>query len=121
MGGGTDIGNALVAARKEIQSPRDATVVLISDLFDGGLPGVMYAHLQAMLDSGTNVVALLALGQEGAVEYDQTAASRCLDMGIPTFACGMDQFPEMMSRALAGDDVLSWWKNDRSQQRDSSN
>ncbi|MCF8238353.1 MAG: VWA domain-containing protein [Saprospiraceae bacterium] len=119
LGGGTDIGNALAAARKEIQSPRDATVVLISDLFDGGLSGVMFGHIQAMLDSGTNVVALLALGQEGAVEYDQTAANRLLQMGIPAFACGMDQFPELMSRALAGDDVLTWWKQVRSKVSDS--
>ncbi len=114
LGGGTDIGNALAAGRREIQSPRDATVVLISDLFDGGLPGVMEAHLQAMVDSGTRVVTLLALGQEGAVEYDQKAASRLVRMGIPAFACGLEQFPDLMSRALAGEDLLDWWKHHRS-------
>lgn len=110
LGGGTDIGNALAAARKEIQSPKDAVVVLISDLYEGGMPGMMYTHFQALLESGSKVVTLLALGQEGAEEYDQTAARRLHSMGIPAFACGLDQFPDMMSLALAGEDVFSWWK-----------
>lgn len=110
LGGGTDIGNALAAARKEIQSPSEAVVVLISDLFEGGMPEIMYTHFQALNDSGVRVVALLALGQEGAVEYDKTAAQRLHQMNIPAFACGLEQFPEMMSLALAGEDVFTWWR-----------
>ena len=109
LGGGTDIGNALSFARKQIQSPADTTLVLISDLYDGGIPAVLHAQLKSLTDSGVNMVTLLALGPQGAPEFDRDNASRMNSMGIPAFACGLDLFPELMSRALAGEDIQHWW------------
>ncbi|MFF4649479.1 VWA domain-containing protein [Streptomyces sp. NPDC001380] len=100
LGGGTDIGRALAYCRSRITRPADTVVVLVSDLHDGGARGEALRRVAAMKTAGVRVVALLALSDEGAPEYDREHAAGLAALGVPVFACTPDRFPEVMAAAL---------------------
>ena len=97
LGGGTDIHKALQYARNIIEHPADTTLVLISDLFEGGSSSGMLNTLQEMQKLGVNIMALLALSDEGAPAYDHQHAAALAGMGIKAAACTPDQFPGLLA------------------------
>ncbi|MFJ7901161.1 VWA domain-containing protein [Streptomyces sp. NPDC096198] len=97
LGGGTDINRALAYCQSRITRPADTVVVLISDLYEGGIRDEMLKRVAAMKASGVQFVALLALSDEGAPAYDREHAA---GLGAPAFACTPDLFPEVMAAAL---------------------
>ncbi|MBY0573928.1 MAG: VWA domain-containing protein [Undibacterium sp.] len=108
LGGGTDINSALAYCQGLIQRPQDTIFVLISDLYEGGNANQMLARAQALVDSGVQVIALLALDDQGAPGYDRHHASVMASMGIPCFACTPDQFPTLMAMAIQKQDIAAW-------------
>ncbi|MDT3396261.1 VWA domain-containing protein [Streptomyces sp. B1866] len=100
LGGGTDINRALAYCQSRITRPADTVVVLISDLFEGGIREEMLRRVAAMKASGVEFVALLALSDEGAPAYDREHAAELAALGAPAFACTPDLFPEVMAAAL---------------------
>ncbi|CAM5454389.1 VWA domain-containing protein [Streptomyces canarius] len=100
LGGGTDINRALAYCQARITRPAETVVVLISDLFEGGIRQEMLKRVAAMKASGTQFVALLALSDEGAPAYDRDHAAALAALGAPAFACTPDLFPEVMAAAL---------------------
>ncbi|MEU6057598.1 VWA domain-containing protein [Streptomyces sp. NPDC047097] len=102
LGGGTDINRALAYCQSRITRPADTVVVLISDLFEGGIRDGMLKRVAAMQASGVRFVALLALSDEGAPAYDRAHAAALAALGAPAFACTPDLFPEVMAAAIEG-------------------
>ncbi|MFE7411763.1 vWA domain-containing protein [Streptomyces laurentii] len=100
LGGGTDINRALAYCQSRITRPADTVVVLISDLYEGGIRDEMLKRVAAMKASGVRFVALLALSDEGAPGYDREHAAALAQLGVPAFACTPDLFPEVMAAAL---------------------
>ncbi|MEV6163713.1 VWA domain-containing protein [Streptomyces sp. NPDC052052] len=100
LGGGTDINRALAHCQSKITRPADTIVVLISDLFEGGIRDEMLKRVAAMKTSGVQFVTLLALSDEGAPAYDRDHAAALGALGIPAFACTPDLFPEVMAAAI---------------------
>ncbi|MET7759484.1 VWA domain-containing protein [Streptomyces sp. NPDC005389] len=100
LGGGTDINRALAHCQSKITRPADTVVVLISDLYEGGIRDEMLKRVAAMKASGVQFVALLALSDEGAPAYDRDHAAALAALGAPAFACTPDLFPEIMAAAL---------------------
>ncbi|MEU3691646.1 VWA domain-containing protein [Streptomyces narbonensis] len=100
LGGGTDINRALAHCQARIGRPADTVVVLISDLYEGGIRDEMLKRVAAMKASGVQFVALLALSDEGAPAYDRDHAAALAALGVPAFACTPDLFPEIMAAAL---------------------
>ncbi len=100
LGGGTDINRALAYCQAQITRPAETVVVLISDLFEGGIRQEMLKRVAAMKASGVQFVALLALSDEGAPAYDRDHAAALAALGAPAFACTPDLFPEVMAAAL---------------------
>lgn len=100
LGGGTDINRALAYCQARITRPADTVVVLISDLYEGGIRDRMLERVAAMRDAGVEFVALLALSDEGAPAYDREHAAALAALGVPAFACTPDLFPEVMAAAL---------------------
>ncbi len=101
LGGGTDINRALAYCQTLISRPADTIVVLISDLFEGGIRHEMLKRVAAMKASGTQFVALLALSDEGVPAYDHEHAAALAALGVPAFACTPDLFPDVMAAAIA--------------------
>ncbi|MFH9722735.1 VWA domain-containing protein [Streptomyces sp. NPDC017254] len=100
LGGGTDINRALAHCQSRITRPADTVVVLISDLYEGGIRDEMLKRVAAMKASGVQFVALLALSDEGTPAYDRDHAAALAALGTPAFACTPDLFPEVMAAAL---------------------
>ena len=55
LGGGTDIGGALGYCRRLVTRPRDTVLLLVSDLFEGGNPGVMRTRVAELVRDGVTV------------------------------------------------------------------
>ncbi|MGX2996840.1 vWA domain-containing protein [Streptomyces sp. JNUCC 64] len=102
LGGGTDIGRALAHCQRHVTRPADTVLVLISDLYDGGVREETLRRAAAITASGTRLVVLLALSDEGAPAYDHENAAAFAALGAPAFACTPDLFPEVMAAALEG-------------------
>ncbi|MDX2648907.1 VWA domain-containing protein [Streptomyces sp. PA03-1a] len=100
LGGGTDINRALAYCQSLITRPAETVVVLVSDLYEGGIRDGMLKRVAAMKASGVQFVALLALSDEGAPSYDREHAAALAELGAPAFACTPDLFPEVMAAAI---------------------
>jgi Mg-chelatase subunit ChlD len=108
LGGGTDIAQALAYCQQIILRPAQTIVVLISDLFEGGDAEELLLRAAALKQSGVNVCCLLALSDQGTPVYDHDHAQAFTALGVPTFACTPDLFPEMMAAAIMRQDLSSW-------------
>ena len=105
LGGGTDINRALAYGESLITRPRETIVVLISDLYEGGVREEMLRRVSAIAASGVQVIVLLALSDEGAPDYDKDNAAALAALGVPAFACTPDLFPELMAAAIERRDL----------------
>ncbi|MEU6235862.1 VWA domain-containing protein [Kitasatospora sp. NPDC047058] len=100
LGGGTDINRALAYCQSRITRPSETIVVLISDLYEGGIRDGMLKRVAAMKAAGVRFIALLALSDEGAPAYDHAHAAALAALGAPAFACTPDAFPDVMAAAI---------------------
>ncbi len=108
LGGGTDVANALLYVRRQIQYPNQSLLVIISDLYEGGDRRQMLHHFRSLVLSGVRVICLLALSDKGVPDFDTDNARELANMGIPAFACTPQHFPDLIAAALNGQDLFSW-------------
>jgi len=108
LGGGTDINGAIGYCQSIIREPRNTILVLISDLYEGGVEGGLLRRAMELVDSGVQFVTLLALSDEGAPAYDHALAAKLAALGVPSFACTPDAFPGLMAAAIRRDDIAAW-------------
>ena len=108
LGGGTDINRALGYCQTLVTRPAQTVFVLVTDLYEGGNADEMIRRAAAIVASGVRMVCLLALNDTGAPSYDSRNAARLAALGIPTFACTPDLFPELMATALQKRDLGAW-------------
>jgi Mg-chelatase subunit ChlD len=108
LGGGTDINQALAYCQSLVERPVDTILVLISDLYEGGIAEEMLRRASAIVGSGTTMIALLALSDSGRPSYDASHAAALAGIGVPAFACTPDQFPDLMAAAIERRDITTW-------------
>lgn len=108
LGGGTDINRALGYCQGLVRQPHDTILILISDLFEGGNQQEMLKRAATLAASGMQMIALLALCDDGAPGYDHNVASAFAGLGIPAFACTPDLFPELIATAISRSDISQW-------------
>ncbi|MDI2035675.1 VWA domain-containing protein [Paenarthrobacter nitroguajacolicus] len=108
LGGGTDINRALAYCQGQITKPAETILVLISDLYEGGIAEEMLRRAASIVDGGTTMIALLALSDSGHPSFDSGHAAALAGIGVPAFACTPDLFPDMMAAAIERRDVGEW-------------
>lgn len=108
LGGGTDINRAVGYCQGFITQPHNTILVLISDLYEGGVAEELLRRAAALIGSGVQFITLLALSDEGAPSYDAALAQRLAGLGVPSFACTPDQFPDLMAAAIERRDIAQW-------------
>lgn len=108
LGGGTDIHRAVSYCQSLIREPHNAIMVLISDLYEGGVEERLLARARELVDAGVQFITLLALSDEGRPSYDKALAAKLAALGVPSFACTPDAFPGLMAAAIRRDDVAQW-------------
>jgi hypothetical protein len=108
LGGGTDINKALTYCQEIVSKPDDTILVLITDLYEGGNAPEMHRRTKELVDSGVQVICLLALDDNGSPSYDKNHANQFSEIGIPVFACTPDMFPDLMAAAIKKADLKKW-------------
>jgi uncharacterized protein with von Willebrand factor type A (vWA) domain len=108
LGGGTDINSAVGYVETLITRPNETILVLISDLFEGGNQTQLKKKLLRLKGMGVNLIALLALNDDGAPAFNPDLAAFMAQIDAPAFACTPDQFPEVMALALNQGDIAGW-------------
>ena len=108
LGGGTDINRAVGYCQTLVREPRNTIMVLISDLYEGGVEKNLLQRASELVQSGVQFITLLALSDEGAPAYDHQLAAKLAALGVPSFACSPDQLPALMAAAIRREDVGLW-------------
>jgi hypothetical protein len=108
LGGGTDINRALGYCQTLIRQPTETILVLVSDLYEGGDRAEMLKRVASLASSGVQMIALLALNDDGAPSFDHDVAGKFAGLAIPSFACTPDQFPDLMAAAIGRHDLQQW-------------
>ena len=108
LGGGTDINRALAYCQGLVDRPTDTVLVLISDLYEGGIAEEMLERVSVLVESGVTMIALLALSDSGRPSYDAGHAAALAGIGVPSFACTPDLFPDLMAAAIERRDITQW-------------
>jgi VWA domain containing CoxE-like protein len=108
LGGGNDTPRALAYCQDIITRPSETVMVLVTDCYEGALSEAMLEKTARIVDSGVTMICLLALSDDGAPSYDRRQAAAMASLGVPTFACTPDLFPEMMAAAIQKQDLDLW-------------
>ncbi len=108
LGGGTDINKALQYCQQITTRPSETTLILVTDLYEGGNVQEMKKRMASIVGSGVQLIVLLALNDDGAPSYDHQNAEFLSALGVPVFACSPDLFPDMMAAALNRQDLKNW-------------
>jgi Mg-chelatase subunit ChlD len=111
LGGGTDINRALAYCQGLIQQTHDTILVLISDLYEGGNREELIKRAASLAASGVQMIVLLALNDDGAPSFDHNIAAALAGLGIQSFACTPDLFPDLMAAAIQRRDISQWASN----------
>ena len=108
LGGGTDINRAVGYCQSLIGDPQNTILVLISDLYEGGVEKNLLQRANELVQSGVQFITLLALSDQGAPAYDHALAAKLSLLGVPSFACTPDKFPSLMAAAIKKEDIALW-------------
>ncbi len=100
LGGGTDIANALTYCQRLIERPRETVLFLVSDLYEGGNAEVMRRRVRELVESGVQVIVLLALSDEGTPAHDHDHAAALAGLGATVVSSTPDEFPALLADAL---------------------
>lgn len=110
LGGGTDINKSVAYCEQFIENPSKTLFFLITDLEEGGNRAALLRRLEEMKASGVTVICLLAIADGGRPYYDAQMAERVSKIGIPCFACNPQMLPNLLERALKGQDLAAFQK-----------
>lgn len=115
LGGGTDINKSVAYCEQFIENPSKTLFFLISDLYEGGNRAALLRRIEDMKSSGVTVISLLALADGGKPYCDEQMAQKIAGLGIPCFACSPQLLPELLEKALKGQDLSQLAKADKNQ------
>ena len=105
LGGGTNIDQSVAYCEKFIENPKKTLFFLITDLEDGGNRAALLRRLGDLKEAGVTLVCLLALAEGGRPYYDTQMAQKVAALKIPCFACSPQMLPQLLERALKGQDL----------------
>ena len=105
LGGGTDINQSVAYCQTFIENPKKTLFFLVTDLMEGGNRAALVRRLGEMKEDGVTVVCLLAVADGGKPYYDAQMAQKVAALGIPCFACNPERLPELLEKALKGQDL----------------
>ena len=105
LGGGTDINQSVAYCQGLIENPKKTLFFLVTDLMEGGNRASLVRRLGELKEDGVTVVCLLAIADGGKPYYDAQMAQKVASLGIPCFACNPQLLPQLLEKALKGQDL----------------
>ncbi|EMY79329.1 uncharacterized protein YehP [Leptospira weilii serovar Ranarum str. ICFT] len=100
LGGGTDIGGALLYAEGKIENPRRTIVILISDFYEGGPVSKLVSTTHRLVESGVKVLGLAALDEIANPNYDVTTAGKLVKVGAEIGAMTPGELADWVSEKI---------------------
>ena len=100
IGGGTDIAKSLKYCQNLISSPESTILFLISDLYEGGDYEVLIRKAKEIKESGTTLISILSISDEGRPDYNERIAQDFANEQIPCFSCMPEKFPDILKRLI---------------------
>ncbi|EMK24067.1 vWA domain-containing protein [Leptospira kirschneri] len=100
LGGGTDIGSALLYAEGKIENPRRTIVVLISDFCEGAPPLKLISNTHHLVESGVKVLGLAALDETSNPNYDKEMAEKLVNVGAEIAAMTPGELADWVSEKI---------------------
>ena len=110
LGGGTNIDKSVAYCEQFITNPTKTLFFLITDLEEGGNRAALLRRLEELKAAGVTLVCLLALADGGRPYYDTQMAQKVAALNIPCFACSPQKLPQLLERALKGQDLQQFQK-----------
>jgi Mg-chelatase subunit ChlD len=86
LGGGTDIGQALIYAQTLVENPRQAIVILITDFYEGAPVHRLLSATKQLIESGVTLLGLAALDPQANPTYERAIAQKMVDLGADVAA-----------------------------------
>ena len=108
LGGGNDTPRALRYCKPLIRRPSDTIFILISDLYEGAGEKEMLRLSAQIIASGAQFIVLTALDDKGSPSFNRECAAKYAAMGVATFACTPDKFPDLMAAAINRRNIGEW-------------
>ena len=106
LGGGTNIQKAVRYASDLIYSdPSECYLILISDLFEGAPLDLLYDTIREVLNHQVQMFCVLALDDSGVPAFDKSVAKNLANLGVPSFGCTPELFPDVIGTALNNEDL----------------
>ena len=68
----------------------------------------MLKRMANIVASGLQVIALLALNDDGAPAFDHNHAAAFASLEIPSFACTPNLFPDLIAAAIQRQNISQW-------------
>jgi len=100
LGGGTLICKALMEAAKKIEQPRQTTLVLISDFFEGGSNQVLLDYIKSLKDSGVRFIPVGAVTSSGYYSVCEFFRSRLKELGTPILSGSIKKLIQELKNVL---------------------
>lgn len=101
LGGGTDIARAVAYGAELIENPRRSILVLITDFYEGGIPGFLVRSVAHLVEQGTRVVGLAALDEEANPDYNRELAQELADVGAHIGAMTPGELAGFLAECIA--------------------
>ncbi len=86
IGGGTLLAKGLRYARGLLRVPQRSLIVMVSDFEEGGPVSALVAEVRALVEGGSTLLGLAALGEKQAPRYSAAIASQLVAAGMPIAA-----------------------------------
>ena len=102
LGGGTDIGRAVSYCDTLIDNPDRTIVVLITDLYEGGSVGNLYAATRGIIEAGSKMIVLTALDMNANPNYNRNVAAEMVRLGANVAAMTPNQLAEWVADIVKG-------------------
>ncbi|MEM6531397.1 MAG: VWA domain-containing protein [Myxococcota bacterium] len=102
LGGGTDIANAVSYGASLVREGRRTILVLISDFYEGGSPGLLERRVKDLCEEGVKVLGLAALNRRGNPEFDRDLAGRLVRAGAEVGAMTPGELASWLAEKIRG-------------------
>ena len=100
LGGGTDITKAVRYGQGLIKKPKKTIMVIISDFYEGRNYNVLTQAIRNVLEGGSRVLGIAALGYNAQPFYDKRYAKELNKIGVDVIASTPDSLPEIIAKLM---------------------
>lgn len=101
LGGGTDIGSALGYCESLISTPSQTSVIVVTDLYEGGWENRLLNVSKNIIESGAKLNFLTALDENANPAYDRNLGQKLANMGAFVGAMTPDQLGDYIGKMFA--------------------